>query len=177
MKKVNVIGTTGSGKSTFSQRLANKISAPYIQIDQLFWKPDWVESTEAELIQKLEAAVAGSLWVLDGNYSKTNEIKWRHADTIIWLDYSYGRTLFQLLRRTIARILSGGELWPDTGNKESFVRSFMSKKSIFVWFFKNYNKNKLRYTELMNSPKIQHINFIRLRSPKEANQFLDNLNV
>lgn len=172
MRKINVIGTTGSGKSTFAKRLASEIEVPYIQMDQLFWKPYWTESTDAEFLPKVAKAVSGAAWVIDGNYSRANDIKWQHADTIIWLDFSYVRTLMQLFKRTISRQVSRQELWEDTGNRESFLRSFASKDSIFLWFFKNYSRNKLRYAALMSSPKLEHINFIRLRSPKDVDQFL-----
>jgi adenylate kinase family enzyme len=177
MKKINVIGTTGSGKSTFSMRLADTIECPYIQMDQLFWKANWVESTDDEFIPKVRAAISADSWVLDGNYSRTNDIKWESADTVIWIDFSYFRTFFQLFKRTVIRILSSKELWLGTGNRESFMKSFLSKKSIFIWFFKNYNKNKLRYAELQNSPKINDVEFIRLRSPKEIDQFFNALRV
>jgi adenylate kinase family enzyme len=78
MKKINVIGTTGSGKSTFSKALANRIDCPYIQMDQLFWKPNWVEPSDDEFIPKVKSAVSGASWVLDGNYSRTNDIKCRY---------------------------------------------------------------------------------------------------
>ncbi|MCJ8311446.1 MAG: adenylate kinase [Saccharospirillaceae bacterium] len=177
MKKINVIGTTGSGKSTFSKLLANKIGCPYIQMDQLYWKPNWIEATDDEFIPKVKVAVSGDSWVLDGNYSRTNDIKWENADTIIWVDFSFFRTLLQLFKRTVIRLMSKQELWLGTGNKESFCKSFMSKKSIFVWFFKNYQKNKSRYSELMQSPKVKHVEFIRLRNPKEVKQFIINLNI
>lgn len=132
MKRINVIGTTGSGKSTFSEALAKKLSCPYIHMDQLFWKPNWEESTDEEFIPKVKDAVSGDSWVLDGNFSRTNTTKWDNVDTIIWIDYSYSRTLFQLLKRTITRVFSQEELWLGTGNKESFSKSFFSKKSILV---------------------------------------------
>ena len=75
MKKINVIGTTGSGKSTFSSLLAKELGFPYIHMDELFWKPNWQESTDDEFIPKIKRVVAGVLWVLDGNYSRTNDIK------------------------------------------------------------------------------------------------------
>lgn len=177
MRKINVIGTTGSGKSTFSKRLAEKLGYPCIQMDQLFWKSDWVESSDEEFIPKVESAVSGESWVLDGNYSRTNDIKWRSADTIIWLDYSYPRTFFQLLRRTVGRILTKQELWPGTGNRESFGKSFMSKDSIFIWFFRCYKRNKIKYAALHSSPGYSHIKFVRLRSPKAAKIFLEGAGV
>jgi len=173
MKKINVIGTTGSGKSSFSKLLAKKLDYSYIQMDQLFWQPNWIESSDEEFTAKIAEAVSGNAWVLDGNYSRTNTIKWQNVDTIIWLDYSYPRTFYQLMTRTLCRIISKKELWPKTGNKESFKSAFLSRDSIIIWFFKNYGNNKYRYTKLMNAHCLPHVKFIRLGSPKDAKEFLN----
>ncbi len=52
--KINVIGTSGSGKSTFSCALAQKLAIPYIELDSLFWKPSWSGSSDAEFFEKTE---------------------------------------------------------------------------------------------------------------------------
>lgn len=175
MKKINVIGTTGSGKSTFSMLLASKLAYPYIQMDQIYWNPNWVESHDKEYLAKISEAVSSETWVLDGNYSRTNPIKWQNVDIIIWIDYSYIRTFFQLFKRTLYRIITKQEIWPQTGNIESFKRTFLSKDSILIWFFKNYSKNKHRYKKLMNSRNLSHIEFVRLRNPKEAKLFINRV--
>ena len=172
MNKINVIGTTGSGKSTFSKALAKQLDYPYIEMDLLFWKANWEESTNDEFFSKIREATSTDNWVLDGNYTRSNDIKWENADTIIWIDYSYTRTFLQIFKRTIKRMISQQELWPDTGNKETFRKSFLSKDSILIWFFKSHKKNKLRYATLIKSPKLKHINFVRLQSPKEAQLFI-----
>ena len=172
MKRINVIGTTGSGKSTVSRALAERLGYPYIQMDALFWKPNWIESSDDEFLPKVADAVSRDVWVLDGNYSRTADIKLEKVDTVIWLDYSYARTLFQLLRRTICRAVSRQALWENTANRESFRRSFLSKKSILVWFFKNFKRNRLRYLDLINSPQYAHINFIHLRNSNDLKKLL-----
>lgn len=177
MNRINVIGTTGSGKSTFSENLAAKLAYPCIHMDQLFWKPDWEGSTDEEFIPKVESAISGETWVLDGNYNRTNDVKWKNVDTVIWLDYSYPRTFYQLLIRTINRVLTREELWPGTGNRDSFRRSFMSKDSIFIWFFRSYKRNKLRYVKLYQSPDFERIRLIRLRSPKDAKAFIKSIDL
>ena len=47
MKKVIVVSSTGSGKSTLSKGLSALLSIPHIQLDALFWKPNWGEAGEA----------------------------------------------------------------------------------------------------------------------------------
>lgn len=176
MKKINVVGTTGSGKSTFSRALADALGYRYVQLDELFWKPDWQEAGDDEFFGKIQHALNSDHWVLDGNYSRTQSIKWEQADTIIWLDYSYTRTPLQLLKRTVTRATTRQELWQGTGNRESFYKSFFSRDSILLWFFKAYPTIRERYSALQTDPSIKHINFIRLRNPAEASQLLQKVN-
>jgi adenylate kinase family enzyme len=41
-KRIVVIGTTSSGKSTLAKQLAEKIGGDYIELDALYWEPNWV---------------------------------------------------------------------------------------------------------------------------------------
>ncbi len=173
MKRINVIGTTGSGKTTFSKELSTALGIPYAQLHELFWNPNWVESTEEEFLPKVASAVGDDTWVLDGNFSRTTDIKWQRADTVVWLDCSFLTTFTQLFGRTIKRAVKKNELWPNTGNRESFRKSFFHKSSILMWFFKNYGRNKKRYEEAMQSSEFSHLNFVRLTNRKKAREFIE----
>ncbi|WP_434362906.1 AAA family ATPase [Parasalinivibrio latis] len=175
MKRINVVGTSGSGKSTVSKRLAEKLGYPCYEMDALFWKPNWTESTDAELFDAVRQVTEQPCWVLDGNYNRTASIKWADADTIVWVDYSLQRTLYQSLRRSFSRCISGRELWPGTGNRETFRKSFFSRDSILLWTVKTYHKNRRRYLTLMEAEEYQHLTFICLRSPVETSRFLNSI--
>jgi len=169
--KINIIGTSASGKSTFGRKLAQAIDAPFIEMDVLFWGPNWRKSTDDEFFKKIESALSSPTWVLDGNYSRTTPIKWKEVDTVIWLDYSFTRTLYQSLSRAIKRACSKTELWPNTGNYETFGR-MLSKDSIIWWCIKTYPKIRKRYIEIMNAPKYAHIKFVHLRNSTEADKYI-----
>ncbi|MGF1694371.1 AAA family ATPase [Vibrio lamellibrachiae] len=175
MKRINVIGTSGSGKSTFSRSLARELNYPHLEMDAMFWKPNWQESSDDEFFTKLSESLDGDYWVLDGNYNRTAEIKWSKVDTIIWVDYSFSRTVYQAMKRALIRSLTKQELWSKTGNVESFRKSFLSKDSVILWTLKTYKKNRFRYTKLLKDPKYRHIEFVRVTSPKEASKFITKL--
>jgi len=172
--KINVVGITASGKSTFGRKLAEAINVPFIEMDTIFWGPNWRESPDEEFFKDLEAALSPPDWVLDGNYSRTTHIKWKEIDTVIWLDYSFQKTIYQSLSRAIKRAYFKTELWPNTGNYETFGRMF-SKDSIVWWCIKSYSKIRERYKEIMSNPKYAHIEFVRLRTQEEAEEYILSL--
>lgn len=175
LNKVNVVGTSGSGKSTFSKKLAEAIHAPYIELDKVFWEPNWKMPSDEVFFERLQKALPQDRWVLDGNYTRTIPIKWKEVDLVIWIDLPFYRTFYQAIKRAIQRTLSQQELWEGTGNRESFRRSFLSKDSILLWTIISYGRVKEKYEAMMSDPKYAHIHFLRLRSSKEIKQFLDTV--
>ena len=177
MKRINVIGTSGSGKSHFSKCLADRLAVPYIEMDALFWLPNWTPSSTEDFLELLAQHLSGDTWVLDGNQSATNALKWQYVDTIIWLDYSFFRTFKQIVLRSFQRAYSKKELWKNTGNKETFRRNFLSKDSVILWMLKNYLNTKKKYSKLFNSQCLEHehISMIRLTSPKDTARFLASI--
>lgn len=87
MKRVMVIGCPGSGKSTFSRRLAEVTDLPLYPLDRLYWNPDKTTVGREEFVKRLEQVLKGEEWILDGHYAATLEMRLRACDTVILLDY------------------------------------------------------------------------------------------
>ena len=172
--RINVIGTSGSGKTTFGRKLADVLQIPFIELDAVFWGPDWSEPDNSELFPKLSAALAGDSWVLDGNYSRTLEIKWERVNCVIWLDFSFPRTVSQAMKRAVSRIISQEELWPGTGNRESLNKLF-SRDSIVLYTIQTYVRRRKKIQNYISSEKYQSIIFHRIRSPKLARDFIRSI--
>jgi len=174
--KINLIGTSGSGKTTLARRLAAELSLPYIEMDTLYWRPDWQGTPDDQFLNQLETALSASPdWVLDGNYNRTRAVKWREIDIIVWVDYGFARTLWQAVSRAAKRAWSQQELWPGTGNRESFRRSFFNRKSVLLWTIKTWRSNRVRYIADMENPKYAHIRFVRITSRQDAENLITEL--
>lgn len=174
-QRINVVGTSGSGKSTFSQQLAQTLNLPHIEMDKLFWGPNWTEPSNEEFFPKLEKILAQDGWILDGNYSRTIPVKWPRTQAVIWLDMPFSTTVTQAIKRAVSRAASKQEIWAGTGNVETFRKSFFSRNSIILWTIQTFSKNRAKYERFMADETFSHITFIRLRSAKEARQYLDKL--
>lgn len=176
VKRFNVIGTSGSGKSTFSRKLAELLSIELVEMDALFWGENWCPVEDELFLSRIKVATERDSWVLDGNYNKTVPLKWKNVEAVIWIDYSFIRTMYQAIGRAFNRAITQKEFWPGTGNRESFKRSLFSKDSILLWTLKTYHKNRKRYLAVMKDDQYSHINFIRLTSPKKCEDYLMTIN-
>ncbi|MCW0372170.1 adenylate kinase [Xanthomonas sacchari] len=171
--KINVVGTSASGKSTLARLIAKELAIPYVEMDRLYWRPDWQGTPDDVFLKELERALAASAdWVLDGNSNRTRPVKWRDVDLVVWVDYGFLRTLFQAVARAFKRAWHKQELWPGTGNRESFRRAFFSRESIIIWMLKTWRSNRARYQADLHNPQYAHIRFVRIRRREQAEHLL-----
>lgn len=168
--RINVVGTTGSGKTTAARLIAGKLGLRRIELDALFWKPNWGETPDEEFLPAVEEATRGDRWILDGNYSRTRSIVWPRADTIIWLDYSFPRVFLQLLGRTLRRSATRELLW--NGCRERFYLQFSSKDSILLWCLKTYWRRRRNYPNVFKQSEYKHLTILRFRTPRRFTQWL-----
>lgn len=168
MKKILVIGSSGAGKSTFARRLHRATNLPLIHLDRLYWKPNWVETTDkAEWKRTIETALQGDSWILDGNYSGTLEMRLEKCDTAIFLDLPRTLCVYRILKR-VALYKKGSRPDMADGCDEQFDWEFLK----FVWNFPTRSKPKVE--ALLNRFGLEKTIF-RLRSKKEIEDFFENL--
>jgi adenylate kinase family enzyme len=171
LRRVNVKGTSGSGKTTFSQELARRLGVPYVELDALHWaSPRWQEPTDEDFRTSVADAMAAAPdgWVIDGNYErKLGDLVIGEADTIVWLDLPLRLKLRRLWRRTMERMSGEEELWG--GNRESWRDAFWGCNSLFGWMLKTHVRQRREWPgQYSHDPR-----FVRLRSDAEARAWLE----
>jgi adenylate kinase family enzyme len=176
MKKIIIIGSSGSGKTTLASILSKKLNIPHTELDALYNQANWTIRHPDEFKAEVFTLVQQETWIFCGNYySKLGKDFWLQADTIIWCDYPFHTVLSRLLQRTVVRSLKRQELW--NGNRESFRKSFLSKRSIIIWMITSWRKQKTRYGQLFNNPQtFPNTTLIRLRSSRATKQFIEQAN-
>ena len=86
MKKIIVIGCSGSGKSTFARKLSDITKIPLYYLDTIWYKPDKTTLTKEVFDERLKNLMQKDEWIIDGNYQRTLEIRIKECDTIFLLD-------------------------------------------------------------------------------------------
>jgi len=145
-----------------------------IELDALHWEPNWQPVDPDLFRQRITEAASIDKWVSAGNYSKVRDVLWPRATHIVWLDYAFPIVAYQLLRRTLSRIITQEELWG--GNRESFSMAFFDKDSILVWLLQTYWRNRREYPRLLEQPEYAHLEIFRHRSRRESETWLTSLN-
>ena len=167
MDRILIIGSCGAGKSTMARKLATKTQLPIIHLDQHYWKPGWTEPEVEEWEKKVSQLIQAEQWIMDGNYSGTFHLRMPRADTIIFLDFSRWRCLWQILLRWWKYL---GTTRPDLAENcpEHLSLSFLHY--VFVFPITHRPRILTWLKKVENSHRI-----IRLANRKEVNNFLENL--
>jgi adenylate kinase family enzyme len=171
VRRVNVKGISGSGKSTFAAELARRLDLPYIELDALHHGPNWSEPSAEEFRAKVQKAMdsAPDGWVIDGNYEgKLGNLVLDAADTIVWLDLPFVLKARRLLRRTAHRIRHDVELW--SGNKETWRDVLVGRDALFWWMVRGHFRHRRRWPERFAGDE----RVVRLRSVAEAKEWLES---
>jgi adenylate kinase family enzyme len=168
MQRIMVMGSSGSGKSTFSRRLSGITGIPIVSIDALFWKPGWVESGRAEFRARLAEVTRQPRWIMDGNYtSAEGELRRDVCDTVIWFDLPRAACMFGILTR-IAK--SYGQVRPEMapGCPEKIDLEFFR----YVWTYRAKQRpTLLAYFEGLRPDQ----NFVTFTERAQADRYLSDL--
>jgi adenylate kinase family enzyme len=171
-ERIVVVGISGCGKSTVARALAGGHDLAHIELDSLYWGPNWQPKPEAEFKSLVESAVMSPQWVVDGNYSVVRELVWPRAQAIVWLNLSLPAALWQVFRRTVARVVLRQRLWH--GNRESVARS-LSKHSILRWVWSMHGRRQAEFSRIRAANTYTNLVWFELRSPSEVRRLVRSL--
>ena len=166
-KRIIVIGSPGSGKSTLSRKLGEATGIGVHHMDRMFWLPNWTERDRAEFDGILSGVLGLKEWIIDGNYQRTLRMRAESADTVIFLDFNRFLCLYRVLKRIWKW---KGRTRPDMGEgcEEKFDYDFLK----WIWNYRKREKiETLKLLESLSSDK----RAIVLRNARSVSRFLKNL--
>lgn len=173
MKRVSVIGVSGSGKTTVARRLSSVLDVPHLELDSLFHLPAWTPMPDEDFRRRVSEFVRGDRWVVDGNYASHGvaEVVWPEADTIVWLDLPRSTVMRRVIARTIRRAATRETLW--NGNREPWSNFFdpRPEKNIIVWAWTRHGPVRERYSRMSADGTWAHARVERLDNQAQVEAF------
>ena len=173
LARVVVIGSAGSGKTTFARSLANILGVPHIELDTIYWGPNWKPRRPDEFRELVAESVVFDRWVLDGNYSAARDVVWSRATIAVWLNYPFILIFWRVFTRTLRRIISREELF--SGNRESLRGAFLSRQSLLWWVITTHSRRRRQFRALFDTNAFPELSAIEFRWPSQAERFLRSL--
>ena len=174
MKRVSVIGISGSGKTHVALRLARILECPHIELDALYHQSGWRPMEDSLFRARLEETTAGDAWVIDGSYRDwvSEGVVWKRADTVVWIKLSKMATMRQLAQRSARRAVYREELW--NGNREDLrkVLSLDPKRSILADVWERYARYNEQFEAYRKDPRFAHLTFVVLTNRGHVDDWL-----
>ncbi|MFD7525031.1 P-loop NTPase family protein [Paenibacillus chitinolyticus] len=105
MKRIHIIGSVGSGKTTLARRLSSEMGLPFYELDNVVWKrppAGDVRRTDEERDVCLAEIVGVDDWITEG----AHQVGWigpclERAERIVFLDTPYSTRLKRIISRFI----------------------------------------------------------------------------
>ncbi|QOR64962.1 DNA topology modulation protein FlaR [Cytobacillus suaedae] len=158
-KRIHIIGSVGSGKTTLAKELSKRLDIPHYELDNVAWirnKSGDIRRTEVEREEYLNSIIQSESWIVEGVHNEDWVSNcFQDADLIIFLDPNYQIRTYRIIMRFIKQ-----KLRLEKSNYKPTLEIFLK---MFKWnrhfeevgkvnFFNKYglHKNKI---EVINNTK------------------------
>jgi len=171
--KILIIGSPGSGKTFFSNKLAKSFHYDVYHWDDLYWDTGWERAPEDEIIKKIKEILKKPRWILEGNYFHyVYQERIIAADAVLLVKASSFLCFWRVIIRYF-KILFGNDLFlPANIRNDSCSRKqkahFDFKFLKFVIYFK-----KSTLPNMLNQMQ-PYIEKVYIVSKKTMRQILKN---
>ena len=98
-RRILVLGSSGSGKTTFTRQVGRILQITPIHLDACFWRPGWVSTPQDQWREVVAGLLQQATWIMDGTYESTLHLRIPAADLLIVLEQSRLTCLWRVLKR------------------------------------------------------------------------------
>ena len=126
--KIHIIGSVGSGKTTLARSLSARFKLPHYELDNVVWKRTDtrdIRRSEKERNEYLKSIVNTDSWIIEGVHYEWVAESFEKADMIIFLDISYRKRKYRIIKRFILQ-----KLGIEKANYAPTLKIF---RKMFVW--------------------------------------------
>ena len=155
-RRIVLLGCAGQGKTTLGRKLAARLDAPFICLDDI-WQPDWSDADVPRFRALIAETHAGDSWISDGNFAAaTFDLRLPRAQLIVWLD----RPRLGCAWRALTRVFRRGEAHRAGGLRKAIA---------FIWNFDRINRPRIEAARQQHGPDVP---VLHLYTAREIDDFL-----
>jgi len=104
MKKIHIVGSVGSGKTTLARKLAGELNYPCFELDQVLWgrrcKNNDIRHTPEESEKLLNSLISAETWIVEGAHIDDWTFKsFEKSEVILFLDINYYARVYRIIKR------------------------------------------------------------------------------
>ncbi|MFI0434479.1 MAG: GrpB family protein [Parachlamydiaceae bacterium] len=164
-KRIMIFGIPGSGKSTFSLKLSRLLNIPLFHLDKYFFLSGWQERGYEEFLQIQKGLVDQDSWVIDGNATKSFEMRFSRADTVIYFRFNRILCLSRIFKRLLYK-------HPQISDRaEGCTENIRFRLIKYLWGFPQRVKQSIEALRL----KYPEAKFYEFQNDDQAQSFLTTL--
>ena len=134
LKKIMVVGVTGSGKTTFCQKLSEKINFPLYHLDRYFFTDNWQERPFTDFMHDLNDILHKDQWIIDGNSMHTFSHRLPFAETIIYFKFNRFVCFWGIVKRHFQRLVSKEKNFADRAENCPEKITWKLLKYTWLWY-------------------------------------------
>ena len=140
-KRIHIIGSVGSGKTTLARVLSSELNIPFYELDNIVRRryiSGDIRRSKEERDAHLNRIIALDIWIIEGVHHKWVFQSFQNADLIMFLDTEHSKRTFRIIKRFILQ---------KTGlEKANYKPTFKMFMKMFVWntYFENESKPEIQ---------------------------------
>jgi adenylate kinase family enzyme len=167
MKRILIIGNSGSGKSWLGRALSAKMNLSLFHMDSIRWdkKGYEIRRSAADIKKDLDDITKQSQWILEGVFGKMAKECLPFSTTLIWLDLPWKDCKQNLLNRG-----------PQFEMVLPSLEREAALKKLIEWAMEHYSRSDANSWEFFNMLYASFPNRkVCLHHREEINEFLDRI--
>jgi hypothetical protein len=173
IRRISIVGATGSGKTVLAAELADKMNLPLYSLDSIRCNCLADGGERNDFAASVASLVVADQWIIDGHYRDVRDAIWRRSEAVVWLNYP----LFVVGTRLLGRFLQKrrrrpGEKAAHAGPIREAPAPVEAGWSERLARYGRTLKERGEYRRLLSAPHLANVSIIELKSPQAARRWL-----